>query len=52
LFDLAVLLARKSLCLLGPRQSGKITRIRDAFPGEWSYDLLDGGAPCNDPCRT
>lgn len=39
--DLASLIARKPLFLLGPRQTGKITLIRDALPGVRSYDLLD-----------
>ena len=39
--DLASLMARKSHFLLGPRQTGKTTLIRDALPGVRSYDLLD-----------
>ena len=39
--DLASLIARKPLLLLGPRQTGRITLIRDALPGVRSYDLLD-----------
>jgi predicted AAA+ superfamily ATPase len=39
--DLAALMARKSHFLLGPRQTGKTTLIRDALPGVRSYDLLD-----------
>ena len=41
--DLASLLARKSHFLLGPRQTGKTTLIRDALPGVRVYDLLDSG---------
>ncbi|MCC6243440.1 MAG: ATP-binding protein [Gemmatimonadaceae bacterium] len=39
--DLASLLANKSHFLLGPRQTGKTTLIRDTLPGVRSYDLLD-----------
>jgi uncharacterized protein len=39
--DLAALMARKSHFLLGPRQTGKTTLIRDALPGVRTYDLLD-----------
>lgn len=39
--DLASLMAQKSHFLLGPRQTGKTTLIRDALPGVHSFDLLD-----------
>ncbi len=39
--DLASLMEHKSHFLLGPRQTGKTTLIRDALPGVRSYDLLD-----------
>jgi len=39
--DLAALLSRKSHFLLGPRQTGKTTLIRDALPAARVYDLLD-----------
>ncbi len=41
LLDLRALLARKSHFLLGPRQTGKSTLIRDALPNTPVYDLLD-----------
>ena len=39
--DLVSLLARKSHFLLGPRQTGKSTLLRQAFPDARVYDLLD-----------
>ena len=39
--DLAGLLAKKSHFLLGPRQAGKTTLIRQALPGTPVYDLLE-----------
>lgn len=40
--DAAALARRKSLFLLGPRQTGKTALIRHAFPSVKVYDLLDG----------
>ena len=39
--DLAGLLAKKSHFLLGPRQTGKTTLIRQSLPGTPVYDLLE-----------
>lgn len=39
--DLTGLLGRKSHFLLGPRQTGKTTLIRNQLPGAVVYDLLD-----------
>ena len=39
--DLQTLLQRKSHFLLGPRQTGKTTLIRQTLPGVPVYDLLD-----------
>jgi predicted AAA+ superfamily ATPase len=41
LLDLRTLLQRKSHFLLGPRQTGKTTLIRQSLPGVPVYDLLD-----------
>lgn len=40
--DLAKLAGRKSLFLIGPRQTGKTALVRHALPGAKVYDLLDG----------
>ncbi|MBI1945127.1 MAG: ATP-binding protein [Deltaproteobacteria bacterium] len=39
--DLPALLARKSLFLFGPRQTGKTALVRHALPAARVYDLLD-----------
>jgi predicted AAA+ superfamily ATPase len=39
--DLASLLGKKSHFLLGPRQTGKTTLIRQTLPGALLFDLLD-----------
>lgn len=39
---LAQLLARRSVLLLGPRQTGKSTLVRQALPDALELDLLDG----------
>ena len=39
--DLRALMKQKSHFLLGPRQTGKTTLIRDSLPGVRVYDLLD-----------
>lgn len=39
--DLPGLLAKRSLFLLGPRQTGKTSLIRDSLKGAKVYDLLD-----------
>jgi len=39
--DLPALVAQKSLFLLGPRQTGKSTLVRQAFPDAAVYDLLE-----------
>ncbi len=41
LLDLRALLSKKSHFLLGPRQTGKTTLVRDALPDATVYDLLD-----------
>ena len=41
--DLPALLRRKSHFLLGPRQTGKTTLIRQSLPDVPVYDLLDSG---------
>jgi predicted AAA+ superfamily ATPase len=42
ILDVARLAARKSLFLLGPRQTGKTALIRHALPKAKVFDLLDG----------
>ena len=39
--DLGAMLAKKSHFLLGPRQTGKTTLIKDRLPTAQTYDLLD-----------
>ncbi len=39
--ELAEITQRKSVLLLGPRQTGKSTLLRSAFPGAPTYNLLD-----------
>ncbi|GAB4112556.1 MAG: ATP-binding protein [Acidobacteriota bacterium] len=41
--DLRSLLQHKSYFLLGPRQTGKTTLMRNSLPGVRVYDLLDSG---------
>jgi len=41
LLDLTGALRAKSLFLFGPRQVGKTTYLRQAFPGVRQYNLLD-----------
>ncbi|NWG14688.1 MAG: ATP-binding protein [Acidobacteria bacterium] len=41
--DLGALLAKKSHFLLGPRQTGKTTLLRNTLPNARVYDLLDAG---------
>ena len=52
--ELAALLEKKSYFLLGPRQTGKTTLIRNQLPGAVVYDLLDSSvflALSQDPSR-
>src|SRR3972149_1318330 len=52
--DLRALVARKSHCLLGPRQTGKPVPGRQSLPGARLYDLLDASvylALSRDPTR-